>query len=102
MPKPLSPREIVRYNRLMAQVISFKYALDRHKPGPAAAATVIALNRIMALANIVYSREPERQKFHPLPAAYAYTTADLAIALTPLVLAGLNFEERYEAQTRPH
>ena len=102
MTQPLSPRAIARYNRLCAQVMSFKYALDRQKPGPAAVATVMALNSIIALANRVHAREPERQKFQALLLVEQYSTGDLDIALTPLVLAGLNFEERHEAQTRPH
>lgn len=104
-PKPnaatLPQRAIVRYNRLALQVGALKYVLDRHKPGPVAADSIVAVNQIIAEAKIVFAREPGLPRLAPLAPDHPATTLDLALLTARFVAACLSFEERHAPPPPP-
>jgi hypothetical protein len=95
MPAPLPLRTIHAYRRL-AKPLSALMKVTRGKAsGPVGAATIASCNRVIAAANVVFSREADIARLPLLPQDMPLTMVDLVVVVDELMVAALRFEERH-------
>ena len=103
MSDTLAPRTIHAYRRL-AKPLAALLKVIRHKTtGAVGPGAVASCNRVIAAANIVFSREPDIGRMPLLPANVPLSLLDLSVVVDELVIAALLFEKRHpEVESNEH
>jgi hypothetical protein len=95
MPAELAPRTIHAYRRLAKPLAALMKAIRGKTTGAVGAGAVASCNRVIAAANIVFSREPDIGRMPLLPTNVPLSLLDLGVVVDELVLAATLFEQRH-------
>lgn len=95
MSTTLPARTISAYRRLAKPLAALMKVTRGKVGGPVGAATIARCNRIIAVANRVFSRDAEIGHITPLPPDVPLTLLDLTVLVDELTVAALRFEERH-------
>jgi hypothetical protein len=93
MSTTLPTRTISAYRRLAKPLAALMKVSRGKTGGPVGAATIARCNRVIAMANRVFSREADIGYFAPLPPDEPLTLLDLTVLVDELSVAALRFEE---------
>jgi hypothetical protein len=89
----LPARTISAYRRLAKPLAALMKVSRGKAGGPVGAATIARCNRVIAMANRVFSREADIGYIAPLPSGETLTLLDLTVLVDELSVAALRFEE---------
>lgn len=95
MSTTLPARTISAYRRLAKPLAALMKAAHGKPGGPVGMATIARCNRVIAMANRVFSREADIGYIAPLPPGETLTMLDLTVLIDELSVAALRFEERH-------
>ena len=93
MPSPLPLRTIQAYRRLAKPLAALMKVTRGKTSGPVGPATIASCNRVIAAANVVFSREPDFGRLPLLATTAPLTMVDLVVVVDELLVAALRFEE---------
>jgi hypothetical protein len=95
MSTTLPARTISAYRRLAKPLAALMKVARGKAGGPVGAATIARCNRVIAMANRVFSREPDIGYIAPLPPGETLTLLDLTVLVDELTVAALRFEDHH-------
>lgn len=95
MSDTLAPRTIHAYRRLAKPLAALMQVVQRKTTGAVGPGAVASCNRVIAAANIVFSREADIGRMPLLPTNVPLSLLDLSVVVDELVLAATLFEQRH-------